>query len=403
MEYRLLVVDDQEDSLLIFRRLLSSFGEIFLATNGKEACEVALRELPDIIVMDWEMPVMKGIEAVRVLKAEPRTKDIPIIMATGLKESENLKEALDAGATDYVRKPIDKQELLARVNSALRLYDSYKEINRQKEEILKQNNIISHQNEQVNSINIKLKETNKQLTKSEGNLQRMNDLKDKLFSIISHDIRGPLNTLTSLLDVFINHSGTFTVEEMRQFSIDIKSSLNGVSSLLDNLLKWSLSQMNKLELDAEEVDLCWIISQNVKLLTPGAASKEIKLIKAVEENTVAYADKNMIDFILRNLISNAIKFTNLGGAIEVTCKRDGTTAEMQVKDNGVGMDKKTLKNLFKSDRLMSKPGTSAEKGTGLGLALCKEFVERNRGTIEVESHVGKGTTFTMTFPNQQPV
>ncbi len=347
---------------------------------------LAQSELPDLILLDWEMPQMKGIDVLRLLKAKEPTAAIPVIMATAVTASENLCEALEAGAVDYVRKPFDKTELLARTRSTIKLNSYFRETERQKTEIEAQNHIILQQNHK--------------LKKSEERLQKLNKLKDKLFSVISHDIKGPVNSLIMLVGTLQKQADSFSPEEISMLFGEVKKNLGSVTFLLDNLLAWSLSQM---ELNMPMPDVFPVkasITQNINLLLASAKAKNIRLVFHAEGvGFQVFADKDMLDFTLRNLISNAIKFTAPGGSINISATVFGTALlRVSVSDSGIGIPEERLSKLFASGRLNSTYGTNNEKGTGLGLPLCKEFAVKNGGDIWAESAPGKGSVFHFTVP-----
>ncbi len=234
----------------------------------------------------------------------------------------------------------------------------------------------------------------------ESHFRRTSQMKDKLFSIISHDIKGPLNTLNAMLDVIVKHPDAFSQEELQLYSHDIKNSLNGVRFLLENLMHWSLSQMNMMEYKVDTIDLEYLIHQNIKLFVPGAKVKDIDLVTELMPVPGVEGDVNMIDFILRNLISNALKFTERGGEVKISTSIDDNDEKIivSVEDNGLGIDEKEISTLFYREHHSTTFGTANEKGNGLGLGLCKEFIERNKGEISVESKLGEGSKFSFTLP-----
>jgi signal transduction histidine kinase len=235
-----------------------------------------------------------------------------------------------------------------------------------------------------------------------AHLRRVNAMKDRLFSIISHDIRSPLNTLSSLVDTMIKYADAFSPEEIRNFSLDVKDSLNSVRFLLENLLQWSLAQMDKIEYKPDRISLRTLTEQNVHLFEAAAKAKKITLKLAYEAEEEVFADRDMIDFVLRNLLSNALKFTEEGGLVTINVQTHRTYVTVSVEDNGVGIDPETQAKLFDRETLISTFGTSSEKGTGLGLIMCREFVRISGGEISVESEVGQGSRFLFTIPHVEP-
>jgi signal transduction histidine kinase len=234
-------------------------------------------------------------------------------------------------------------------------------------------------------------------TRSEE-LERLNQVKDKFFSIISHDLRSPINALAGLLDLL--DKGAVKPEELSRHIHELKSRFNHTRTLLNNLLDWTLLQMDKLNLQATRIDLHKLVDENIQLLG-SVPNKQIKLENRVPLNTIGFADSNTINLVIRNLMTNAIKFTNDGGRVIIAAEDHNNEWLISVEDNGVGMNDDVIKILFDKTAPYTTRGTANEKGTGLGLILCKEFVEKNGGKIFVESEEGMGSKFSFTVPKPQ--
>jgi signal transduction histidine kinase len=332
---------------------------------------VARKFIPDIIICDWEMPVMNGIDAIKNLKQDDLTKDIPIIMATGVMTSpENLNTALTAGAIDYIRKPIDPIELLARINSSLKLAKSYTEI----------------------------KQKNNKITEQIEKLRLLNATKDKFFTIISHDLRSPFNSILGFSELLIENVKELDIAETENYLEIISSSAKNTLVLLDNLLNWAKSQTGQINFNPKKLNLSSIIQEIIEKSNSMAKIKDISLNQMKSDEIEAYADENMLMIVLRNLISNAIKFTETGGNINISVISVENQVEISISDDGVGMNDETRKQLFDISADKTTKGTANEKGSGLGLILCKEFVEKLGGNIWVESELGKGSDFKFTLP-----
>ncbi|MDW8286697.1 MAG: HAMP domain-containing sensor histidine kinase, partial [Flammeovirgaceae bacterium] len=259
-------------------------------------------------------------------------------------------------------------------------------------------NIIKENAKALDIQNAELKKINSKLRASEKKLTETNQVKDKFFSIIAHDLKGPIATQASFLNTLIKHIDSFTKEETKFLANEIYASVNNLSNLLENLLEWSRSQMGLKDFRPEKINLEKVVWRNVELMKPRAAEKEIEITYDITEDLYAYADENMVNFIIRNLMSNALKFTKKGGKVSVSSKvyPDGII-EISVSDTGIGIEESEIQKLFQVGNKVSRPGTANEKGTGLGLMLCKEFVEKHDGKIWAVSEVGKGTTFTFTL------
>ncbi|MFN0048723.1 MAG: ATP-binding protein [Cytophagales bacterium] len=235
--------------------------------------------------------------------------------------------------------------------------------------------------------------------KIENDLLELNENKNKFFSIISHDLRGPVKNIVLMAQLLYQPANkTIDPEKIARL---IESSSNNLSSLLDNLLKWSRLQMNKIEFLPEFIDLQKIADDVIQNLNVHAGQKSIAIINNLQPSTIVFVDQNMIATVIRNLISNSLKFTNKGGEIEIYAKMHTDSIEVIIRDNGVGMPKDIAAKIFSIDFRHITKGTNKEEGTGLGLKLCKEFVEKNRGKIWVESEVGVGSKFIFSIPLQK--
>ena len=238
------------------------------------------------------------------------------------------------------------------------------------------------------------------LKASEESLKKLNATKDKFFSIIAHDLRNPLGNFVSVLSYLYEFYNVLSEEEKIEYISNTKDSASGILSLLENLLEWSRSQRGMITINPNEFCIRMIANNTISILKLSADEKNIRLENNIPEPTMINTDANLVSTIIRNLTSNAIKFTPIGGSIELGIKMTkDPNLTVFVKDSGVGMSKETIDKLFRIDESITTKGTSGEKGTGLGLILCKEFVEKLGGNIWVESELGKGTTFYFTLPN----
>lgn len=235
------------------------------------------------------------------------------------------------------------------------------------------------------------------LIKSEERLRELNATKDKFFSIIAHDLKNPFNDLMGFTQLLALNINKYDKTKIEQFTQIIHQSSKLAYNLLENLLDWSRSQTGTLKFRPERICISQLIDENIELLESTARNKNIEIYSEVNGETYAYADKNMVRTIIRNLISNAIKYTNQGGHIRIqsSCSK---SCKISVTDSGIGISADNINKIFKIDESFSTIGTEREKGTGLGLILCKEFVEKNGGKLRVKSEHGKGSTFTFTLP-----
>jgi len=362
----LLIADDQPDNLRAIIEILQNSSLLFdfiNVPNGKLLVDIALKKQPDLIITDWEMPEMNGLEAISELKQHPDTQDIPVIICTGIMITPNdLRVALEAGAVDYIKKPIEPIELLARVQSMLKLSASYRKIKEQKEE-----------------------------------LESLNLLKNRLLSVVSHDTRSPLNTLKGTL--FLLENDALSHEEMKETVGRIIIQSEQVTNFLDNLLHWAKSQFEQAKPNISVVNLHDILVPTIELLKPIANAKKISILHQHSENLAIEADKEMLKTVIRNLVSNAIKFCSSEDSIEIKTELGniGKNVKVFCNDTGAGISQENLEKIFHQGQLSTK-GTNNELGTGLGLLLCKLFVEANGGSIGVTSQENKGSSFWFTIP-----
>jgi signal transduction histidine kinase len=231
-------------------------------------------------------------------------------------------------------------------------------------------------------------------------LEELNATKDKLFSIIGHDLKGPLNSLTSFSSLLLNHIDKISKEEIKILSQDIDKSLKNLFTLLENLLEWSRSQTGSIDFIPENFDLADVLNENEILLKVQAQNKKITVVNENILDLPVSLHRNSINTVVRNLLSNAIKFTPEGGKVTLNAEASGKNYIISISDTGVGMSEVAIQKLFKIGTKHSTLGTAKEKGTGLGLILCKDFVEKNGGTINVESKEGEGSRFYFTVPRK---
>lgn len=241
-----------------------------------------------------------------------------------------------------------------------------------------------------------LKKSTQNLSDREEELKEINKTKDRLFSIIGHDLRGPVGALQGLLSLF--SKGDIEIDEFHGFVPKLKADVDHILFTLNNLLSWGYAQMNGSTTRPKVISINKLVENSINLLSELAATKDIEIVNELTENPMGYFDENHIDVVIRNLISNAIKFTPKNGSITIKALEEKKFWKIQVSDTGIGIDKKTQRKLFRDNSNITTYGTNNEKGTGLGLSLCKEMVERNKGKIWVESLPRNGSTFYFTIP-----
>ncbi len=231
-------------------------------------------------------------------------------------------------------------------------------------------------------------------------LKELNASKDRFFSIIAHDLKNPIAGFLNLTEILTNNFDVFSENESKEFIEVMNQASKQLYNLLENLLQWSRAQTGRITYEPQFISIKKMVDETIDALMINIENKSIKINLIIDDKTIAYVDENMITTVIRNLLSNAIKFTNHNGSINIRCQESGNFIETSVSDNGIGISKENQKKLFRIDQSVTTEGTSSEKGTGLGLILCKEFVEKNGGEIRVESEVNKGASFIFTLPKK---
>ncbi len=233
---------------------------------------------------------------------------------------------------------------------------------------------------------------------SRQKLFEANQAKDSFFSILAHDLKSPFTGILGFSEFLVNDINDLTLEEIAEFANRINSSARAILDLLNNLLDWSRIQTNRLEYSPENININEIMFNVNSIVVPITHQKGLEYIYEIESDIMLFTDRSMLETVFRNLISNAIKFTPRGGSIIVTGEVSGDVMRFSVSDSGVGMEQETMDKLFNLNELVTTSGTENEKGTGLGLKLCYEFVKRHGGVLTVESRPGEGSTFSFDIP-----
>jgi signal transduction histidine kinase len=374
---KILVIEDNIGLSELICDLIEDIGfTVEKSFSAKEAIEFLKIESPRILILDYGLPDMNGQE----LLIELNNLNIPIppfIVSTGHGDERIAVEMMRHGARDYIIKDSNFLDFLPEV---------IKRVDRE----------IENENKRF--------QAELELQKKNLELSELIALKDKFFSIIAHDLRAPFSGFLGLTEVLSEQYNALSLEEIRDFGYSLKESALNLYKLLENLLEWSWIQRHAMLFNPNNQNASEIIDQNIDLLSQIAKDKSINLIKSYYPNIDLFFDSEMLNTILRNLISNAIKFTPMGGIVEVGIKQVFINMQYEtcffVKDFGVGMSQEKIENLFKLAKQITSLGTNNEKGSGLGLILCKEFVEKHGGKIWVESEVDKGSTFYFTIKDK---
>ncbi|MCB2196639.1 MAG: hypothetical protein KQH79_12325 [Bacteroidetes bacterium] len=240
-----------------------------------------------------------------------------------------------------------------------------------------------------------------EIEKHREQLKGLNASKDRFFSIIAHDLRNPIAGFLNLTEILTNNFDVFSEKESKEFIDVMNQASKQLYNLLENLLQWSRAQTGSITYEPQFVPVKKMVDETIDALMINIENKHIKINVKVDNKTIVFVDENMITTVIRNLISNAIKFSHPEGVITLRCNSLDKFVELSVIDQGVGIPKEAQQKLFKIDQSVTTEGTSQEKGTGLGLILCKEFVEKNSGEISVDSDLNKGSAFTIKLPKNK--
>ncbi|MDM8540825.1 hybrid sensor histidine kinase/response regulator [Desulfococcaceae bacterium HSG9] len=356
-QFNILIVDDVAHNIQIVANILENAGyQTAYAMSGETALEQAQDFAYDLILLDIMMPGTDGYDTCRLLKKNPLTKDIPVIFITAKKDTDNVVMGFEIGAQDYITKPFQPAELLARVKTHL------------------------------------------ELKSARESLEEANVAKDKFFSVIAHDLRGQFHILLGLSDVLMLNDKSFDETRKNEYIKKINQSAYDLYKFLENLLEWSRMQQGMIKWQPQKINLRLIAATAMLMQAMQAKEKKISLTSHINDDLYAYGDSDTVEMVIRNLVSNALKFTHPGGAIQITGKANEDFQEITVADTGIGIAVDNIEKLFRTDTHYSTKGTDKEKGSGLGLILCKEFIQKNGGRIWAESVEGQGSRFIFTVP-----
>lgn len=249
--------------------------------------------------------------------------------------------------------------------------------------------------------NIAIEKQREEMQAQAENLQHLNELKTKLFSAISHDLRGPISNVQALLDLFTKK--LMTAEEFIKISDKLKANLNSTQRILENLLSWALSQMEGIKTEKRNLEVRACIDDAIRIMDEPASRKNISIQKSIQDDLIVFADPDQLQLVLRNLIHNGIKFSKSDAELFLTAYKENRNCRITVRDSGIGMTQEEVDRIVNSKEYFTKVGTQQEKGTGLGLLLCQEFITRNGGSLDIKSKPGEWTEVSFTLVLAQPV
>jgi two-component system sensor histidine kinase/response regulator len=356
-DFTVLIVDDAPDIIDLTRVILEDQGiGCIAAEESARALTIAREGRVDLIILDILMPHPDGFEVCRQLKADPLTKDIPVIFITAKGDDDSIAKGFEYGAVDYIPKPFNRYEMLSRVETHLRIIAQRKELN----------TIIG--------------------------------VKDRVLSIIAHEIRNQFASLMSVYELFKDEVAASGNSALGSHLSRLSSGLSETHDLFDNLITWSKNQRGKLKVSPARIHVYSVVQEIANALFASLENKEITLENLIDPALFILADELLVSLILRNFTTNAIKFSHRGGTIEILDgNADGKTV-VTVRDYGTGIDPGIRELLFDIEKNPTTQGTEKEKGTGIGLIICKDFADSIGGEISFASEYGKGASFSLLLP-----
>ena len=363
-DYKILIVDDVVSNVLLLKILLTNEKfQVCTANCGNMCIEQAKAEKPDLILLDVMMPDISGFDTAVILKKDPETKEIPIIFLTALNNPSDLVHGFQVGASDFLTKPFNKEELVIRVMHQITVVAAKRIIEKQNRELMAT----------INN-------------------------RDKMYSVIAHDLRSPMASIRMVLNLVVSAMSPDIIgPELFELLDKANRESEEVHDLLDNLLKWTKSQTGRLNVVLQDLDLNDIIPGVVDIFEMIAQTKKIKLsFQGTDTPLVVRADNDMLKTVVRNFMSNAIKFSPEESTIEICMQPEGDFAKISVTDHGVGIAADRIDSIFHKGE--TTYGTGGEEGSGLGLQLCQDFARKNGGDVMVESVEGMGSTFSVLVP-----
>ncbi len=365
----ILIVEDNPFNIQALTAVVNDCGfQSGVAMNGEEAFAFLEQKKPALILLDIMMPDIDGYEVCRRIKQNLALRDIPIIFLTAKSEKSDIIKGFEVGGVDYVTKPFNIYELKMRIYTHL-----------------------------------ELKQSRDRLVSLNKELRQSNATKDKFFSIVANDLRNPFNGIIGFTDFILHEFGNLSKEQIIHIVELVNNTSKDNYKLLEKLLEWSQLQTGNIKFNPVSVHLKKVADEAISSFADITKTKELSLISEIDDKVIVYCDYYMIYKVFQNLISNAVRFTQNGGSIRIVSqlakeKNNQLFQKISIIDNSTGIDESIREKLFKIDEIVTGPDTDNIKGTGLGLILSKEFIEKNNGKIYVENNIKNGTQITFTIP-----
>lgn len=377
----ILIIDDNPTNLnVLFEYLEESGFEVSVAQNGRSALEQVAQIHPDLILLDIMMPDLDGFEICRTLKKRVETNEIPIIFMTALTDASDKIKGFLAGGSDYITKPLQYEEVLARITAHLKLRNAEK---------------------QKQALQMYIEEQKARLTEKDRQIAELIAGKETLFAYISSDLQPPLNALLGFVRVLLENLEHYGKEQISSDLLRVQAAAERLQSQHENLILWSKLQRGGLVLAPGLINVEEIVVYNLIFFAPLAKQKQITLQSSVQNVMLAHADYEMVNAIIRNLLSNALKFTDTGGNVRISAIEHDDEVELFISDSGIGMSAEQV-HLLLHHRAAYPAADDEKKRLGLGLILCKALIERCGGAMKIETQLGTGTTFVFSLPKHPP-
>lgn len=355
-DIKILLVDDKEENLLLFENILKNQSfKLYSCTESKQAVEKCNKIIFDLILMDVRMPI-SGFETIDLIQKSSLNTHSPIIYIVEKTDFDSISMAYHKGCLDVIAKPFNTYDVLSKINSHIRLVQQHTQL--------------------------------KELIRD----------KERTISLVAHELRSPFNTLLGFSDLLMNNFSKNEKDENKMFIEKINAISNQTHALLSDLLDYSMSQQNKILKKTVMIDIPNLINEVVKGLKFTAELKNITINVYKSQIPVVQGDDQMLSTMVRNILTNAIKFTPNDGNIDIISSAKYDQVQIIIKDSGIGMEKEIIDSLFDHEKRITRRGTNNEKGTGYGLLICKDIIEKHKGSIEIISEVGKGSSFEINLP-----
>tara|TARA_R110002012_G_scaffold97951_5_gene235080 strand:- start:14429 stop:15637 length:1209 start_codon:yes stop_codon:yes gene_type:complete len=387
-KYSILYVDDESNNLIVFRNAFFRNFKVITSNSAEEALDILKTEVVQVIISDQRMPGMTGIDFLS--KANQISPDSIKMILTAYSDIDVILKAVnEVGIYQFILKPWDSNHLLLTLNNAIQKY-----------ELSTQNKaLIDDLGKAKANLEQKVIERTQELATKNKELSTLNEVKDKFFSIISHDLKLPIASLNILLEIMLSFKHQLDEQKVHDLGEKAKEYLQHVTQLLDNLLHWSLSQTGDIKISNKKTDLVKVAKGQVDLFDFLASQKDIRIVMETDGSPLwSMVDENMVSLVLRNLISNAIKYSHEKGEIHLSFRREKDAVVISIVDAGVGIPQELIEKLQGNTWSEPRRGTMNEKGAGLGLRLGKEFIEKMHGQLIIDSSVNKGTKVKVYLP-----